>query len=608
MVVLLVLALAACAREPVFVQDIRDFPVGDGSLLVVPPVSGADSQTGQKLAENMAWGLREAGYPAIFADSPDSQNPILQGYVDEVEFGQEIVWVSMRWTLLDVPSDRATGLRPVAGSYRHQVATTVDEWVILSRRTVSMIIAEAVPALNGFAAPLIFPDGPPVEVALGDVGDNQLAALGPLDGEATVFIGGDPPEAATVQEAGNSGQLRFAQFDPTFEPATADPLPSSSPSIIDIPQAPAAPKAEMAPAGTSGEATLPTPSGAVTQNDTTGLPSVADILRPAPSKPEAAVPVPPPPPEPPLPVAADEEVMPVVKPTAVERQAAQTTVAAPAPAEESPFSSIDETILNLSEGYVLTPESAALVTTDPWLTIDEPVVVEVEAEAQTIQPTSTETVVEASSDDVAAADSPPLPPSPPAADPAIPDAVIDTLPQPVSETVVAETPAAAPEPEPEPQYVANSGVSAGVLNATAAPNAGRPIFVIQQVQGAPGDGNTALTAAIAQSLRQMDASVTNDPSQATHVVQGSVRVDSPFAGRQKVRIVWRVTGIDGQVTGQAVQENQVPQGSLDGIWGGTAGAVANAAVAGIERLFVKPVAASQHEGLSQPDLPHVGND
>lgn len=574
--------LSACASEPLFVEEIREFPATDGSLLVVPPVAGTDSQTGEKLAENMAWGLREAGYPAIFADQPDSGNPVLQGTIDETEFGQEIVWISLRWTLLEEPESPTATLRPIARTYRHQIATTIDEWAVLSRRTVSMIVAEAVPALNEFASSLIFPDGPPVRVAQPALQDEQFALVD-LSGEAEpIYIGGDTIE--TPSDAAKP--LRFAQFDPVFEPAAADPLPV--PATPDEPEVTSVePTQPAAPPPAPEAVIMPEPKGQVTDNSTDGLPSVSEILGPVPAMPEPSGQT----------QTTNAEEMPIVKPVEVERSETKATVAENLAEDDSPFSQIEETILSLSEGYVLTPEAAALVTTDPWLTIDEPVVVETAPGVESVA-----SVAETQASETSAASEPPPPPTAP---------IEETLPQPVSEAVVAQTPASevasASEGTPATE-VAASDVSAGSLGATAAPNQGRPIFVIQTVQGAPGDGNLSLTTAIAEALRQMDAAVTVDPAQATHVVQGSVRVDTPFAGRQKVRIVWRVTTMNGEVAGQTTQENQMPQGSLDGEWGSTAGAVANAAVKGIERLFADPVAATAPGRLSQPDLPHVGND
>lgn len=610
------LLLGGCASEPVFTEDIRQSDFRVDGILVVAPVDGVDPDTGERLAENMAWGLREAGYPAIYDDRPDPGQPLLQGAIDETEFGESVVWLSLRWTLFyAADADNAGAQRMVAGSYRHQVATSIEEWAILSQKAVNMIVAEAVPSIDEFAQPVIYPKGPPVRVTPDPADNRQLASIGDADEGSTVVVSGAGSEVVRFDRQAE-GDLQFAQFEPVFEPAVTE---------------------------------APQPPPPTTEDKNKHL---REILVPAPPKPVAGVDRAEPVATAPEPRAASMETMPTVPTTPVMPEQVVSPVSSPGNADQSPFANIDESTLQSGEVDMLTPASAALVTTDPWLTIDEPVAMseeEFNAEARA-NGRAEETVLEAVS---------PLPPSPPqlpsepqAENAAVtlseePDPASDILPQPVSETVVAQTPAAEPSvepvtkpeiepatepstepvtefapesppdpipvpaaepPQPIPQDVAASAVSAGALDATAPPNGGRPIFVVRPVSGAPGDGNAALTAAIKGALRNINASLTDDPSQATHVLQGSVRVDSPFAGRQKVRIVWRVTGIEGEVTGQAVQENQVPQGSLDGAWGNTANAVANAAVSGVGRLFEQPIAARQPEGLSQPDLPHVGND
>lgn len=114
---------------------------------------------------------------------------------------------------------------------------------------------------------------------------------------------------------------------------------------------------------------------------------------------------------------------------------------------------------------------------------------------------------------------------------------------------------------------------------------GRPSFLIKTVQGAPGDGNRSLTAAIKKALRKRDLTVTEDPRQAGFVISGRVSMGSVVNGRQQAKIVWSVDTIGGQEVGKAVQENAVKAGSLDGSWGRVADIVTNAAVVGIQELF-----------------------
>ncbi|MSO93122.1 MAG: hypothetical protein EXQ86_06950 [Rhodospirillales bacterium] len=118
------------------------------------------------------------------------------------------------------------------------------------------------------------------------------------------------------------------------------------------------------------------------------------------------------------------------------------------------------------------------------------------------------------------------------------------------------------------------------------------MFLIKPVKGAPGDGNLALTRSMRDSLSAKDIAISDDPRQATYVLEGAVRVDPPFAGRQKTRIIWMVTTIEGDQIGSAVQENAVRQGSLDGQWGQVAAIVSEAAVEGIQKLFPTAISRS----------------
>jgi len=114
---------------------------------------------------------------------------------------------------------------------------------------------------------------------------------------------------------------------------------------------------------------------------------------------------------------------------------------------------------------------------------------------------------------------------------------------------------------------------------------GKQSFIVKIVSGAPGDGNERLTSSIKAALRRKDITVTEDPRQAAYEIKGRVVVGTPVNGRQQARIVWRVNGVDGSEVGQAVQENTVIAGSLDGEWGRVAEIVSNAAVDGIQELF-----------------------
>ena len=110
-------------------------------------------------------------------------------------------------------------------------------------------------------------------------------------------------------------------------------------------------------------------------------------------------------------------------------------------------------------------------------------------------------------------------------------------------------------------------------------------MLVNPVVGAPGDGNPALTKAIKTALGALDVLITEDRRQAKVQLSGTVAVQPLANGMERIGIVWRVTTPDGFEVGRASQENTVPSGSLNGVWGIEADRVASAAVSGIERIL-----------------------
>ena len=118
-------------------------------------------------------------------------------------------------------------------------------------------------------------------------------------------------------------------------------------------------------------------------------------------------------------------------------------------------------------------------------------------------------------------------------------------------------------------------------SATPAPAGKEPKVFLARVGGAPGDGDTSLAQAARAALVVGGLGAAPRREDARYIVAGSVNVATPALGRQPVRIVWEVSAPDGRPLGRAVQENAVPEGSLNGSWGPMASLVAGAAVAGI---------------------------
>ncbi|MBT5415806.1 MAG: hypothetical protein HOH66_03945 [Rhodospirillaceae bacterium] len=120
----------------------------------------------------------------------------------------------------------------------------------------------------------------------------------------------------------------------------------------------------------------------------------------------------------------------------------------------------------------------------------------------------------------------------------------------------------------------------------------RAVVAIMPVKGAPGDGDQQLPRAIRYFLEQAGYEVTNDLTEATAVIMGTVEAGTPRSGAQKVAMSWSVMTPGGEEVGVVNLENVVPEGALDGHWGETAYAAAGGAAEGITAIL---------ERLSEPN-------
>jgi hypothetical protein len=154
-----------------------------------------------------------------------------------------------------------------------------------------------------------------------------------------------------------------------------------------------------------------------------------------------------------------------------------------------------------------------------------------------------------------------------------------------AESPVAETPASRGQ---------GTEPTANETSAMKTAAAGAIRLLIGTVSGAPGDGAAALADAIASLLRRADglAIVTDARSKADLQLDCGVTIDQPAAGKQHVKIVWRVRRKDGTEVGNVVQENDVPAGLLEGAWGDVAYTVALAAADGIMQLIARGAPAA----------------
>ncbi|MGH7047534.1 MAG: hypothetical protein ACREE2_14225 [Stellaceae bacterium] len=114
---------------------------------------------------------------------------------------------------------------------------------------------------------------------------------------------------------------------------------------------------------------------------------------------------------------------------------------------------------------------------------------------------------------------------------------------------------------------------------------GRTRLLVRGVDGAPGDGGSALAHAITMLLQRQDVSVVSGPQvPADLLLYAEVDVTKAKAGMQHVKIVWHVRREHGGEIGTVTQQNDVPAGLLDGPWGDVAYTIADAAQNGIMAL------------------------
>ncbi len=165
----------------------------------------------------------------------------------------------------------------------------------------------------------------------------------------------------------------------------------------------------------------------------------------------------------------------------------------------------------------------------------------------------------------------------------------------------ATTTASAPAPAPE---TSSSGGIGGFFSRTfglgsssetptpaapevaAAPASTGPVYTyVAPVSGAPGDGRTSLTDALRKHLAASGAKLASSSGRNVYSVRGRVSLRDAGAGKQTIRIDWRVSDPKGKRLGTVTQQNTIAKGSLSGHWGPVANAAAGAATDGILKLI-----------------------
>lgn len=119
--------------------------------------------------------------------------------------------------------------------------------------------------------------------------------------------------------------------------------------------------------------------------------------------------------------------------------------------------------------------------------------------------------------------------------------------------------------------------------ARAAPTPDYPTVSVRPVEGAPGDGREALMLAVLQSLSLNG--VPRDDINPDVVITCEI-ISKPYDARlQYVQIIWHAVLPDGVELGTVQLDNTIPIGALDGTWGSTAFAIADAGAPDILNLL-----------------------
>lgn len=144
----------------------------------------------------------------------------------------------------------------------------------------------------------------------------------------------------------------------------------------------------------------------------------------------------------------------------------------------------------------------------------------------------------------------------------------------------------AQSPRPAARKAARKRVASSSSQTTGSIAKGDGVTaVVPAVTGAPGDGNTTLTAAIHRELRTKGVRLAARPTSGAYRIQGAVTMGEVRQGKQPIQIEWVVKDPKGKKLGTVSQKNDVPEGRLDDKWGDTASQAARAAVQGIMKLL-----------------------
>ncbi len=129
------------------------------------------------------------------------------------------------------------------------------------------------------------------------------------------------------------------------------------------------------------------------------------------------------------------------------------------------------------------------------------------------------------------------------------------------------------------------GTALGTEYAVSVIQEGARRVAVVGVEGAPGDGNRALSRAMTAVLKDAGVPLADAPEDAALLLAGAVTLEALDDGQERVQILWWLMDGDGTVLGKLDQENIIPAGSLNQRWGGAAYDAALANVAAVQEIL-----------------------
>jgi hypothetical protein len=108
---------------------------------------------------------------------------------------------------------------------------------------------------------------------------------------------------------------------------------------------------------------------------------------------------------------------------------------------------------------------------------------------------------------------------------------------------------------------------------------------IDTIKGATGDGNVALSRALAAVLPAKGLVVEKAAGENVWRIECEVKVEKLSAAQDRVTLIWKLLDPHQKEAGTLTQENPVPRGRLEKKWGDIATFAAEAAADGFRQIL-----------------------